>query len=65
MSRKVKKLSDHDVAEVVMFQRHLVDMQTMPRADFYRKYQEYMGLSDAELTAILERGAQKEEGDAE
>lgn len=50
---KIKRLSDHDVAEVEKFRQHLEDMQTMPREDFYRKYQEYMGLSDAELKAAL------------
>ena len=30
------------------FQQYLADQQTMPREEFYRKYQGYMGLSDAE-----------------
>lgn len=55
MKRKVKLLSEHDVQEVVKFQEHLNDMRTMNRADFGRKYQEYMGLSDAELKAWVEQ----------
>jgi hypothetical protein len=49
-------LSCHDVAELEMFRRYLADMHTMPFRKFYRKYQQYMGLSDAELRAILRRG---------
>jgi hypothetical protein len=53
--QKVKLLSDHDVKEVVKFQQYLGELQeTGATADFYRKYQEYMDLNDAELAAILE-----------
>jgi hypothetical protein len=52
--RKITRLSDHDVQEVVLFQQYLADMHTMPRDEFYHEYQEYMGLSDAELAAILQ-----------
>jgi hypothetical protein len=54
--RKVKLLPQSDVDEVVKFQQHVADMQTMSKPEFYRKYQEYMGLSDAELAAALEKG---------
>jgi hypothetical protein len=53
--RKVKPLSDHDVREVVMFQKYLSDRETMPLAKFYARYQEYMGLSDAEVAVLIER----------
>ena len=53
MFRKVKLLSQHDVVEVVKFQEYLADIRTMKREDFFRKYQEYMGLSDAELAGAL------------
>ena len=54
MSRKkVKLLSDHDVREVVKFQEFLRDKETMPLANFYTRYQEYMELSDEELKALL------------
>lgn len=53
-ARKVKPLSPHDVNEVVKFQRYLDDLAlTGPTEAFYRKYQDYMGLSDAELAKIL------------
>jgi hypothetical protein len=58
MKRKVKLLPESDVREVVRFQEHLRDMHTMGRAEFGHKYQEYMGLSDAELTAWLASPAQ-------
>ena len=45
---KAKLLPQSDVEEIVRFQQYLADQQTMPREEFYRKYQGYMGLSDAE-----------------
>jgi len=58
VSRKVKLLCDHDVREIVRFQRYLDELHTTGATEiFYRKHQEYMGLSDAELKAILERVA--------
>ena len=50
---KAKLLPQSDVDEIVRFQQYLADQQTMPRDEFYRKYQEYMGLSDAELEKAL------------
>lgn len=56
MSRKVKRLSDHDVQEVVKFQEYLHDINSgMSYADFAAKYQEYMGLSDAEVAAWIKK----------
>lgn len=57
MKRKVKLLSDHDVKEVVAFQRYLDDMRTMNPHEFYQKYQEYMGLSNAEVKTALTKHA--------
>lgn len=51
--KRVKRLSDHDVAEIVQFQQFLADKETMNPADLYRKYQEYCGLSDEELRRIV------------
>lgn len=51
-----KRLSQHDIAEVVLFQEHLADLNSdMPRVEFYKKWQEYMELSNQELLAILEK----------
>lgn len=56
-SRKPKLLSDHDVREVVMFQKYLDDLNDSgPNEAFYRRYQKYMGLSNEELAAILAKG---------
>lgn len=52
---KVKLLPQSDVEEIVAFQQYLADMQTMFHDDFYRKYQQYMGLSDEELAVALMR----------
>jgi len=59
--RKDLRLSQHDVIEVNRFREYLADMQTMKRDDFYRKYQQYMGLSDDELKTILARDTQEED----
>ena len=55
--KRPKLLSQHDVEEINQFRIHLEDMRTMPRDAFYRKYQEYMGLSDDELSGILAKKA--------
>lgn len=52
--RNKKLLSEHDVKEVAMFMEYLRDKETMGKKEFFRKWQEYMCLSDAELNAILE-----------
>lgn len=54
--RKIKLLPQSDVDEIVRFQGYLADMRIMAKADFYHKYQEYMGLSDADLAAAVEKG---------
>lgn len=51
--RRVKLMSQFAIQEVIRFQQYLEDKATMPRGEFYRKHQEYMGLNDAELAAIL------------
>lgn len=52
-------LPESDIAEVNWFREYLADMQTMAHEPFYRKYQEYMGLTDEELRiAIINRAAQ-------
>lgn len=61
---KAKKLPDHDVREVVMFQDFLADKLRMEQGqlgleDFYRKYQQYMGLTDLELQQALRENAPK------
>ena len=43
------KLSEHDAKEITQFQNFLQDKTTMSRANFYAKYQKYLGLSDEEL----------------
>ena len=53
--RKPKLLPQSDIDEVLRFQQHLEDKQSMPRDAFYRKYQDYMGLNDEELEKILSR----------
>lgn len=53
--RKPKLLCDHDIAEILMFQRYLDDAASLPKEEFYPKWQEYLGLSDTELAAILRR----------
>jgi hypothetical protein len=52
---KPKLLSGHDVKEIVMFQKYLWDRETMPVANFYARYQGYLGLSDEELKRILDK----------
>jgi hypothetical protein len=54
--RKAELLSQSDVDEIVKFQQYLADLQTLSKPEFYRKYQDYMDLSDAELAAALEKG---------
>jgi hypothetical protein len=63
MKKKVKLLSDHDVREVAKFQKYIEDMRSMPLANFYARYQEYMGLSDSELAAVIRREMTKGELD--
>jgi hypothetical protein len=53
--RSVKRICQVDLDEVIKFQRYLRDLSNMPTLDFYRKYQEYMGLNDTELAAVVKR----------
>jgi hypothetical protein len=58
MKRTVDLLHDHDVQEIVKFQQYLDDLEaTGATEEFYRRYQDYLGLSDPELNAILSRRA--------
>jgi hypothetical protein len=46
MGRKVKLLSDHDIAEVEMFRQFLGDLHSnMEHFDFAKKWGDYMGLT--------------------
>ena len=54
-----RRLSDHDVREVVMFMEYLGDIGKLPPREFVAKYQEYMGLSDAEAAAYIQREEQR------
>lgn len=52
--RKVKRISQHDINELLKFKEYLSDIESkMPREQFYRKYQEYMGLSDTEVQQVI------------
>ena len=52
---KPKLLSEHDVQEVVQFQRYLGDIGKIPPRDFVSKYKEYMGLTEEEAEAYVLR----------
>lgn len=60
---KVKRISQHDLQEVSKFAEYLEDIGTLPPTEFVAKYQEYMGLSDAETAAYLAREVAPSEGD--
>lgn len=47
-----KPLCEHDIQEILKFQQYLADKNTMPKREFYRKYQDYMGLTDAERKVL-------------
>ena len=50
-----RRLSEHDVKEVVQFQECLADMRELKPREFVRKYQDYLGLNDAEAEAYIKR----------
>jgi len=50
-----QRISEHDLWEIVKFKEYLADKQTMEPAEFYRKYQEYMGISDKERALLVGR----------
>ena len=47
-----KRLTEHDIAEMAKFHEYLHDYATMLKSELLKKYQDYLGLSAAELEAI-------------
>ena len=46
------KPSQHDIEEIEEFKQYLADAAYMSRPELYRKYQDYLCLSDEELRAL-------------
>lgn len=53
--RKFNYLSENDAREIGQFVQYLHDKSILAPEMFCRKWQEYMGLTDSELDAIISK----------